>query len=99
MVGVRTRGDTRTVADALAGFDEIDYVVVTAGSLDVLAEVVCDDDQLLDTAGRIRDVDGVAPTETFVHLGPGKQTHAWGLAAPRPRWPRTPRCSGVDSSA
>src|SRR3954469_4569213 len=28
MVGVRTRGDTRKVADALASFDEVDYVVV-----------------------------------------------------------------------
>ena len=36
MVGVRTRGDTRKVADAFAAFDEVDYVVVTAGSFDVL---------------------------------------------------------------
>src|SRR5438067_3567120 len=50
MVGVRTRGDARVVADTLAARPEIDYVVVTAGSFDVIVEVVCeDDDQLLET--------------------------------------------------
>src|ERR671913_1997976 len=44
MVGVRAQGDARTTADKLAGFPEVDYVVVTAGSFDVLLEVVCEDD-------------------------------------------------------
>src|SRR3712207_6443192 len=79
MVGVRARGDTRRVADALAAFEEVDYVVVTAGSLDVLVEIVCeDDDRLLDTVSRIRDVEGVESTETFVYLGLRKETYAWG---------------------
>jgi Lrp/AsnC family transcriptional regulator for asnA, asnC and gidA len=83
MVGVRTRGDTRVVADALAAFEEVDYVVATAGSFDVLVEVVCeDDDQLLDTVSRIRDVDGVESTESFVYLGLRKQTYAWGTRRP-----------------
>jgi Lrp/AsnC family transcriptional regulator for asnA, asnC and gidA len=85
MVGVRTRGDTRKTADALAAFDEVDYVVVTAGSFDLLVEVVCeDDDRLLDTVSRIRDVDGVESTETFVYLGLRKQTYAWGTRRPEP---------------
>jgi Lrp/AsnC family transcriptional regulator for asnA, asnC and gidA len=79
LVGVRARGDTRRVADALAGFDEVDYVVLTAGTFDVLVEVVCeDDDRLLDLVGRIRSVDGVESTESFVYLGLRKQTYAWG---------------------
>jgi Lrp/AsnC family transcriptional regulator, regulator for asnA, asnC and gidA len=79
MVGVRTRGDSRAVADALAAFDEIDYVVITAGSVDLLVETVCEDDeQLLDTVNRIRTVEGVESTETFVYLGLRKQTYAWG---------------------
>jgi Lrp/AsnC family transcriptional regulator for asnA, asnC and gidA len=79
MVGVRTRGDTRKIADALAAFDEVDYVVITAGSFDILVEVVCeDDDRLLETVSRIRDVDGVESTETFVYLGLRKQSYAWG---------------------
>jgi Lrp/AsnC family transcriptional regulator for asnA, asnC and gidA len=79
MIGVRTRGDARAVADALAGSPEIDYVVVTAGSFDVIVEVVCeDDDHLLETLARIRAVDGVESTDTFVYLGLRKQTYAWG---------------------
>src|SRR5215218_3200109 len=83
MIGVRTRGDVRAVADALAGSPEIDYVVVTAGSFDVIVEIVCeDDDHLLQTLARIRAVDGVDTTETFVYLGLRKQTYAWGTRRP-----------------
>jgi Lrp/AsnC family transcriptional regulator for asnA, asnC and gidA len=79
MVGVRTRGDAREVADALAARPEIDYVVVTAGSFDVIVEVVCaDDDELLETVASIRRTDGVESTETFVYMGLRKQTYAWG---------------------
>jgi Lrp/AsnC family transcriptional regulator for asnA, asnC and gidA len=85
MVAVRTRGDARTVADHLAEFDEVDYVVITAGSVDVLVEVVCeDDDQLLDTVSRIRGVEGVESTETFMYLGLRKQTYAWGTRRSAP---------------
>lgn len=31
MIAVRTRGDARAVADALAEFDEVGHVVITAG--------------------------------------------------------------------
>src|SRR3954465_13147994 len=83
MIGIKVRGDTRVVADALAAFDEVDYVVISAGSLALLAEVVCiDDSQLLDTVSRIRSVEGVVATETFVYLGLRKQTYAWGTHRP-----------------
>ena len=80
MVGVRAKGDVRSTADALAGFPEVDYVVVTAGSFDILAEVVAEDDaHLLDTLSRrIRGLDGVQTTETFVYLKLHKQSYAWG---------------------
>lgn len=79
MVGVRTAGDPRTVADVIAGFQEVDYVVITAGTVDLLVEVVCeDDDQLLDVVARIRGVEDVRATETHVYLGLAKQTYAWG---------------------
>jgi Lrp/AsnC family transcriptional regulator for asnA, asnC and gidA len=85
MIGVKVRGDTRMVADALAAFEEVDYVVISAGSLDLLVEVVCtDDSQLLDTVSRIRAVEGVESTETFVYLGLRKQTYAWGTHRPEP---------------
>jgi len=79
MVGVRARGDVRSTADRLASLPEVDYVVVTAGSFDVILEIVCEDDEhLLDTVARVRSVDGVESTETFVYLGLRKQTYAWG---------------------
>ena len=85
MVSVRTSGDARAVADELAGFPEVDYVVITAGPMDILAEVVCeDDDQLLETIARIRAVDGVESTETHLYLGLRKQTYAWGTRRPGP---------------
>ncbi len=79
MVAVRTTGDPRAVADRISEFAEVDYVVITAGAVDLLVEVVCeDDDQLLETVARLRAVDGVASTETHLYLGLRKQTYAWG---------------------
>ena len=79
MVGVRVSGDPRDVADRVAEFAEVDYVVISAGSVDLLVEVVCeDDDQLLETVARIRSVHGVQSTETHLYLGLRKQTYAWG---------------------
>jgi len=80
MVGLRVSGDITPVADALSGMDEVAYVVTTAGSFDVLAEVVCEDDnhllELLTT--RIRALPGVTATETFVYLKLNKQLYNWG---------------------
>ena len=80
MIRVNVAGDAQHVADQLADIDEIEYVVVTAGSFDLLVEVVCrDDDQLLDVINqRIRELDAVTRTETFVYLRLRKQTYAWG---------------------
>ena len=79
MIGLRCEGDLTKVADDLAAMDEIDYVVVTAGSFDLLLEVVCeDDDHLLEILGRVRAVPSVTSTETFVYLKLRKQTYTWG---------------------
>ena len=81
MVGVRVQGPLESVADALAALDEVDYVVITAGSFDLLVEVVCEsDDHLLDLiSSRIRTVEGVVATETFMYLSLRKQTYSWGV--------------------
>ena len=79
MVAIKTDGDLDKVADQLAEMDEIDYVVISAGSFDVLAEVVCeDDDHLLEILSRVRAVPYVTSTETFVYLKLRKQTYSWG---------------------
>ena len=49
MVGIRARGELEVVAEALGELDEVDYVVITAGTYDILAEVVAEsDDHLLE---------------------------------------------------
>ena len=80
MIGMRVEGDLVRVADELAKIDEVDYVVITAGSFDILLELVCeDDDHLLRVLSeRIRLLPGVRDTETFVYLKLAKQTYAWG---------------------
>jgi Lrp/AsnC family transcriptional regulator, regulator for asnA, asnC and gidA len=79
MIAIKTDGDLEKVADELADMDEIDYVVISAGSFDVLAEVVCeDDDHLLEILSRVRAIQYVTSTETFVYLKLRKQTYSWG---------------------
>jgi Lrp/AsnC family transcriptional regulator for asnA, asnC and gidA len=80
MIGIRVEGDIMPVADQLAEMPEVDYVVVTAGSFDLLIEVVCeDDDHLLEVLShRIRTLPGVRGTETFVYLKLRKQLYNWG---------------------
>jgi Lrp/AsnC family transcriptional regulator for asnA, asnC and gidA len=81
MVGVRADGDLSEVADKLASLPEVDYVVVTAGSFDLLVEVVCNDDEHLLSLlnNSIRAVPGVRDSETFVYLKLAKQTYTWGV--------------------
>ena len=81
MVGIRVRGPLEDIADQLAALDEIDYVVITAGSFDLLVEVVCEsDDHLLELISqKIRGVPGVEATETFMYLELKKQTYSWGV--------------------
>lgn len=80
MVGVTVAGDVEAVAEQLADCPEVDYVVITAGGFDLLAEVVCeDDDHLLELVNRrIRALPEVQRTETFVYLKLRKQTYTWG---------------------
>jgi len=81
MVGIRTSGDLETTSDQLAEIAEVDYVVITAGSFDLLTEVVArGDDHLMEILKKIRAVDGVTSTETFVYLRLRKQTYSWGTA-------------------
>ncbi|MCU1635972.1 MAG: AsnC family transcriptional regulator [Cryobacterium sp.] len=80
MVGIRAAGDTRLLAEQLSAIPAVDYVVLTAGSFDILAEVVCeDDDELIALLNsQIRGLDGVLSTETFVYLKLHKQLYNWG---------------------
>ena len=80
MIGIRAGGDTRELAERLAEIPELDYVVLTAGSFDLMAEVVCENDEELINLlnSRIRNLPGVHSTETFVYLKLQKQFYNWG---------------------
>jgi Lrp/AsnC family transcriptional regulator for asnA, asnC and gidA len=80
MIGIKAEGNLDPVVDALSAMDEVDYVVITAGSFDILVEVVCEDDEhLLSLLNeRIRTIDGVRSTESFLYLKLSKQTYTWG---------------------
>jgi len=79
LVGLKTTGSPQPVADAIASWAEADYVVVTAGQYDLVVEVVAADRRgLLDVTNRMRELDGVVSTETFLYLDLVKQLYDWG---------------------
>jgi Lrp/AsnC family transcriptional regulator for asnA, asnC and gidA len=80
MIGIKCTGDSYALSEQLSAIDAIDYVVLTAGSFDVVVEVVCEDDeQLLRILNKqIRSLDAVTSTETLVYLKLVKQQYNWG---------------------
>jgi Lrp/AsnC family transcriptional regulator for asnA, asnC and gidA len=83
MVGISVDGHARkAAAEAVRRLPEVSYLVLTAGSFDMLAEVVCEDtDHLLrllseDLAG----IEGVRQTQTFMYLRLLKEAYTWSLA-------------------
>ena len=81
MIGIRVQGPVGPVAEALSAMDEVDYVVVTAGAYDLLVEAVCESDEhLLDLiSDKIRSIEAITSTETFMYLKLHKQTYSWGV--------------------
>ena len=85
MVGIRTAGPPERVADEIARWPEAEYVVVTAGQFDLLVELVCADRRaLLDVTNRIRSLDDVVSTESFLYLELWKQLYDWGARVHEP---------------
>ena len=82
MIGVRAEGDLTALADKISAIPEVPYVVVTAGSFDLLVEAVVEDDErLLELVNdRLRALPGVRSTETFIYMRIQKQTYAWGAS-------------------
>ena len=80
MIGVRCEAQAMlAAAEAIAGFEEVIYVVATAGAWDLLVEVVCVDneDLLRFLTEKLRRVPGVISTESFVYLRIVKQSFHW----------------------
>jgi Lrp/AsnC family transcriptional regulator for asnA, asnC and gidA len=81
MIGIRCEADRlMEVAEKVGDFPEVSYVVITAGTYDILIETVCEDNDglLRFLAERLRTIDGVRETETFVYLRLIKQSYQWG---------------------
>jgi len=79
LIGLKTTGSPQPVADEIATWEEADYVVVTAGQYDLVVEIVVTDRRdLLGLTNRIRELDGVVSTETFLYLDLVKQLYDWG---------------------
>ena len=79
-IGLRVSGDTRQAAARLAQIAEIEYVVVTVGSFDVICELVCTtEEELLGVLNDdIRSIPEVREIQTFMHLRTEKNVFAWG---------------------
>jgi Lrp/AsnC family transcriptional regulator, regulator for asnA, asnC and gidA len=80
MIGIEVEGDALVVADRLAELAQAEYVVLTAGGVDLLVEVVVEDDESLLALlnERIRKIPGVRRTETYLYLRIHKETYQWG---------------------
>ena len=67
MIGVQASNDLNRIADLVSTWEETTYVVISAGSYDLLIELVCtDNNDLLRVVERLRAVDGVRSTESFI---------------------------------
>ncbi|MGP9783237.1 AsnC family transcriptional regulator [Arthrobacter sp. MYb211] len=79
MIGITASSDINGTADRIAAVQEVDYCVVTAGSADILAEVICSSDEdLLRVISKIRGTEGVVSTNTYTYLSLKKQEYNWG---------------------
>ena len=77
MIGIRVSGDRLLeVAQAVSEFDEVIYLILCTGSFDMLAEVVCrDNDHLLTfLTEKLYKVQGVQQAETYMYLRVCKDT-------------------------
>jgi Lrp/AsnC family transcriptional regulator for asnA, asnC and gidA len=74
MIGVNTRingtDSVDDVAEQIAAFSEVSYVVMSTGDFDLIAEVMVENSEALATflTTRLHQVRGIARTETFVLL-------------------------------
>lgn len=68
-IGVKlSSGNHREVAREIAKFDEVSYLVICAGSFDLMVEVICRDNaHLLDFTSTLQGIPGVLSTETFIY--------------------------------
>jgi Lrp/AsnC family transcriptional regulator for asnA, asnC and gidA len=81
LVGITVGGDVRAVADRVSELDRVIYVVLTSGSFDLFAEVVCADmDELFSVVNdHIRSIEGVRTSESFVYFDIHTHRFTWDV--------------------
>ncbi|HRY11312.1 MAG: Lrp/AsnC family transcriptional regulator [Actinobacteria bacterium] len=80
MIAINVDGDVQHCAKLIGEIDEVDYLVSTAGGIDLFAEVfAADDDHLFALINRIRAIDGVRNAQTYMYFKIHKQTYQWGV--------------------
>jgi Lrp/AsnC family transcriptional regulator for asnA, asnC and gidA len=78
LLGVQANKDLNRIADLVSTWPETTYVVISAGSYDLLIEVVCADNaELLLLSERLRAVEGVRTTESFIYISRHKLNYAY----------------------
>ena len=79
MVGFRVSGDLESIAGEIGRLPEVDYLVITTGRFDLLAEIVAEDnDHFLRILRTIRSLPEVEASEAFTYLRLEKQSYDWG---------------------
>ena len=71
LIGIRADGSKMlSVAEQVAKLEEVIYLIVVSGAYDIMAEVVCrDQDHLLHfLSEKLYAIDGVRESESFIHL-------------------------------
>ena len=80
MLGIQVDGDVVKIADEIGAIDRVIYIVMSAGSFDLMVEVISEDTLgLLDLINsQVKTIDGVREVESFVYFG--IHTHRFGWA-------------------
>jgi Lrp/AsnC family transcriptional regulator, regulator for asnA, asnC and gidA len=71
LIGIKADGNNLLkIADQIAALEEVIYLIVVSGAFDIIAEIVCrDQDHLLQfLTERLYKIDGVRESESFMHL-------------------------------
>jgi len=81
LVGITVDGDVRAVADRVSELNRVIYVVLTSGSFDLFAEVVCADmDELFSVVNdHIKAIGGVRTSESFVYFDIHTHRFTWDV--------------------
>ncbi|MCU0279415.1 MAG: Lrp/AsnC family transcriptional regulator [Candidatus Nanopelagicales bacterium] len=79
MIAINVDGDVQVAAKLIADIEEVDYLVSTAGGIDLLAEVFASNDEhLFELLNRVRAIEGVRHAQTYMYFKIHKQTYHWG---------------------